>query len=649
MCGISGFVDFSNGAPDPEILRTMADALRHRGPDDTGIATLGSCGLAHTRLAVLDVATSRQPMTAERPDCAMVFNGEIYNFQTLRAELVAQQVRFQTAGDTEVLLQLLVRQGVNCLEQLDGMFAFAFWRHDRGTLVLGRDPFGKKPLFYAIPRPDLLVFASEPKALFVHPEVRRDVDRQSLRHVLRFRAVYGDATMYADVRQLEPGAWLEYSRSGLRKGRYFDFGAEVECEMERQARCDDRTLEELGNRLLTEAVRKRLISDVPLGAFLSGGLDSSLIVSIMSQLSDGGPPVRTFSVGFANDERSELPYALQVADFLRTDHTEVHVTEGQFAEALAPLTSLRDAPLSEPADVAIAIMSRRAKQSVTVVLSGEGSDEAFAGYPKYWLVRTPAWCRRLFRAIGPNLFSRLAGLGGMDRRRAFIAGRALAARGELESLVQWFSYSERALLAQLFPGLTWDDDQWAATLAPARLAMGQAPSTSPIRRAQFVDFLNWLPGNLLARGDRMTMASGLELRCPFMDRRLAVYGLALPDRMKVRGRTLKHVVRAWSRDRLPPEILTRPKAGFRVPLRHWFSNGLRAYYNDLLRSPNGLCGTFGNAKQVERLLLNDRDAGIQTDELFRWTVFCAEIWYQSARQQYSSASSITGASMAGAS
>src|SRR5690606_23576178 len=352
---------------------------------------------------------------------------------------------------------------------------------------LARDPFGKKPLFFAQPRPGLLVFASEIKAILEHPEVPVDLDEDALAQALRFRAVYGEGTLYRGIRQVAPGGWLELQRGGVQQGRHYRL---LEDAVPRAARREgEPALVEEGRALLEAAVRKRLIADVPVGAFLSGGLDSSLIVSLIRAARAPGETTHTFSVGFEGDPSSELPYAREVADALGTEHTEVKVRAADYASLLARATLLRDAPISEPADVAILVMSGVAKQTVKVVLSGEGSDEVFCGYPKYGFAAAPGALRGLVRALGPGRVAALAGALGVDARRARVAARALGAPGELDRLVQWFSYFERDELASLLPGLDWSAEAWRRSMAAQAAVLEACASRDPLVRMQAVDFL----------------------------------------------------------------------------------------------------------------------------------------------------------------
>ena len=495
--------------------------------------------------------------------------------------------------------------------------------------MLARDPIGEKPLYYAAPRTGLLVFGSEPKAVLCHPEVERRADPAALRQMLRFRTVYGQACLHAGIVQLPAGSYLEFSRHGLRVGRFFDLAQDLSASRRRLAGMTDLAIVAEGRERFIRSVAGRLVADVPVGAFLSGGLDSSLVTAAMRELRGDEAEIRTFSVGFEGDPATELPFAAQVADRVGSEHTAITVGPQAFLEHLAELSGCRDGPVSEPADVAVAVMSRVARESVRVVLSGEGADEIFGGYPKYGMAAVRGWLGPPMRLLGGSRAARLAGLAGLPASRVEVAARALAQPTQLERISQWFSYLDREDLARLFPGLGWDDEAWASTMAPQAeaLAAAAAQGSGPLETMQLVDCLTWLPGNMLERGDRMTMAEGLEMRPPFLDRDLVRFGLALPPRLKVRGRVSKWIARQWGADMLPATIAGRRKLGFRVPLADWFRGPLRELLHDYLGSGGGLVASFGNGAAV-KALLRQHDAGLADVSASLWGLLSAEVWFQ---------------------
>jgi asparagine synthase (glutamine-hydrolysing) len=339
----------------------------------------------------------------------------------------------------------------------------------------------------------------------------------------------------------------------------------------------------------------------------------------------------TFSVGFEDDSRSELPFAGTVARHLGTRHTEVAVRQGDYLSDLTLLTAVRDAPISEPADVAIARMSRVAAEQVKVVLSGEGADELFCGYPKYGFARASRALRMALRAVGVSGAERMARLVGLDSRRVGVAANSLTQASELDRLVQWFSYVDRTMLQGLFPGLSWSDEEWAETTGFQGRALDRFSGSDAVVRMQGLDLQTWLPGNLLERGDRMTMSAGLEARVPFLDKQVVAFGLALDANLKIRKRSLKWIVRQWARDAIPTEIIARRKQGFTVPLDSWFRGGMRALLRDTCTSRGGLCDRYGDRKQVQSLL-DAHDSGTEDAHMELWTIFTAELWYQEVFQ-----------------
>ncbi|HEX3367402.1 asparagine synthase (glutamine-hydrolyzing) [Phenylobacterium sp.] len=628
MCGIAGYVDFSRDAVDQHILSAMTRALARRGPDASGIYTNGPCGLAHTRLSIIDVAGSSQPMALPGGDVTIAYNGELYNYRELRGELEATGELFRTHGDTEVVLRAIGKEWTAALPRFDAMFALAAWDGPRQRLLLARDAVGEKPLFYATPSPGVLVFGSEIKALLEHPLVNRDLDEDALRQALRFRAVYGRDGLSQGVRQLEPGAWLTFDReAGVTTGRFFNLADEV-AQVRRGIRgVDDEELIRRGRDLFMDSVRQRLLADVPVGAFLSGGLDSSLIVAAMRGLRAPNEQIQTFSVGFAGDPHSELKYAETVADAFHTQHRPVLVGPDAYISRLAELSACRDGPVSQPADVAIAEMSRLAKESVKVVLSGEGADEIFAGYPKHGFADPPWAIRSALTILQPARAAKIAGMLGLNSRRALVAFRAMAGANEIDRLVQWFSYFDRDGLRDLFPGLGWSDSEMTRSAATQAAALEAVAGEGPLFRMQAVDFATWLPGNMLERGDRMTMAEGLEARMPFLDKELAAFGMALPDRLKIRGGVGKWIVRQWARELLPPEIINRPKWGFRAPLAEWFRGPMRDMLYGYLTDGNGLVGRYGEKDAVLELLRSNDTGEADAGEPL-WTLLTAEVWYR---------------------
>lgn len=618
MCGIAGWIARRDSSPDAAVLQAMTDALAHRGPDGEGAFIADTrdgehrAGLGHRRLAIIDLAAGQQPMHSADGLTSIVFNGEIYNFRSLREELRQSGGNFRTNSDTEVLLEAYRLWGPECVGRLRGMFAFAIWDARREELIFARDGFGKKPL-YLLEAEGLLLFASEIKAILAGSNRRPALDRASVLDYLVYRYVPGPFTLFEGVTKLPPGSIGIWRRGTLSISRFYDPpDGSVRPSFPRGGDPVPAFLE-----ALDDAVAARMISDVPFGAFLSGGLDSSAVVALMSRHS--GSPVNTFSVGFAEADYSELGHAERVARAFGTNHHPLEVSASGLMEHLPALIGFRDAPVAEPSDIPIYLISREAAKTVKMVLTGEGADEILAGYPKHRfeplaaayqsMVPTTAHRRLLaplVRAL-PYRFRRLktlaANIGLRDRR---------------ERLPRWFgalSFTERERLAGgLGPPREPDSRPFAA-------AKGQ----SPLRRALYFDQTSWLPDNLLERGDRMSMAASIEVRMPFMDTGLAALVADFPDTARLKGCTQKAVLRRAMTGILPSEILARPKVGFRVPVNEWFRGPMRDYVHDhLLGSGSATRDLFDRPTLAG--FLDEHMTGRQNHEKLIWTLLNLELF-----------------------
>jgi len=617
MCGIAGY--FSTRARDDlsQALQRMTAAISHRGPDDVGYFERTTAdggariGLGHRRLSIIDLSTGHQPLGNGDGSAQIVFNGEIYNFEALRLELSKRGHLFRTRSDTEVIVHAYDEWGSDCVSRLRGMFAFAIWDARRGRLFLARDRFGKKPLFIYTHN-GLLLFASEIKALLQFPGVAPRVNRAALWDYFRYRYVPGPATLFAGVRKLMPGSWLLCDADGTTESRYYlpPDGARLEAA----ARCAEpvgRFLE-----LLDESVRIRMISDVPFGAFLSGGIDSSAVVGLMSRHSS--LPVKTFSVGFAETAYSELQHARTIAELFRTEHHELMASQAHLLEHLPALTRFRDAPVAEPSDIPIFLLASEARRTVKMVLTGEGSDEVLGGYPKHIYERyvaayqhVPAWLRRgLIEPVIQALPYRF--------RRVKTAIANLAIESRARRLPRWFgalTEEDCARLLTLPPPL--NDAQSEPPCA--------APDDSALRAILYFDQTSWLPDNLLERGDRMTMGASIEARMPFLDHELAAFVSALPDVWRVRGLTTKRILRLAMQRLLPARILRRPKVGFRVPVNEWFRTSMRDYLFEHLAGTDARTRDYYRPKELQRVLREHID-GRHNHEKLLWCLLNLEIW-----------------------
>jgi asparagine synthase (glutamine-hydrolysing) len=612
MCGIAGIVNFAVEQSDATVVRKMIDVLRHRGPDDEGIYSGRHVAFGHVRLSIIDVAGSKQPLSNEDGSVWVTYNGEIYNYRELRKKLVSLGHRFKTNGDTETLVHLYEQYGLEMVNHLIGMFAFAIWDSRNQSLLLVRDRMGIKPLYYCH-KGDEVVFGSEQKALLQHPCVDCRPSSEGIWHYLTYRSVPSPGTLFEGITKLRPGYMLFFSRTGCIEKSYWDIPLCPE-RAKVTARGKDalRTIEERVEALLLQSVRRRLISDVPLGAFLSGGVDSSLIVAMMSKLTNS--PVKTYSVGFRNFASSELEYAGVIARQYRTDHHELVLEEDCFAEHLEKLTWLRDGPLSEPADVPLYLLARMARRDVKVLLSGEGSDEIFAGYPKYAF----DFLSGMVNMVSAGLTRRLTNWLPARFRRLEVAIKSLSEPDRAERWAQWFSPFTR----QEKSAITAVSNSWPN---PTRRYVEQAGVTDVLDQMLYTDCKIWLPDNLLDRGDRMTMGASVEGRVPFLDHELVEFAFSLPANVKVRGFGRKWLIKQIAEKYLPRHIIYRRKVGFAVPLARWFRGKLRSMCYDYICQRTGLFSEVLVRKQLEKIL-DDHCAGRKDNALKIWTLLGLSLW-----------------------
>ncbi len=577
----------------------MRAALVHRGPDEGSTDTFGHCVLGHQRLRVIDLDTGYQPVTNEAGDVVAVFNGEAYNFRPLREELRGHEVR--GTGDTPVLPHLYEESGPQFVERLHGMFALALWDAGRERLVLARDRLGKKPLLWTRLSDGTLAFASELKALLRLPGLSRQVDLDAIDAYLALQYVPGDRTALEGIRKLPPGHVLIAEGAAERIEPYWRI------EPAEPSTREEEWLERV-RMTVGAAVRKRLVADVPLGALLSGGIDSSVVVALMAQAST--QPVRTFTVGFADARYDERAHARTVAERYGTLHDELTIEE-DVAATLPRLAAAYDEPLGDEAAFPTFLIAEQARRHVTVALAGDGGDEAFAGYERYvahaLAARVPAAAARASAAV-----VRLLPAAGREPRSAifraarFLDAAAAPRRDRYGRLMEVFPLELRRAL--------WADSRLAR---PVRLE----PPRSGITGLQLLDVATYLPGDLLLKADIASMAHSLELRSPFLDHEVVALGLALPDSLKTRGRQGKVALRRAFADDLPPEVAGRGKTGFGVPLGRWFRDDLRETARDLLPTERGWF-----RPDAVRQLLDEHGSGHADHGHRLWCLLMLELW-----------------------
>jgi len=622
MCGICGIVNFNATEPvDRHLVERMTSAQAHRGPDDHGYFVENNVGLGHRRLSIIDLSGGKQPMFNEDGSVVVVFNGEIYNFADLTGDLISRGHQFTTRSDTETIVHAYEEYGVECMKDFRGMFAFAIWDRRQKRLLLVRDRLGIKPVYYYAGK-DFFIFASEIKSLLEHPRVPRELDLQSLDLYLALRYVPGPRTMFKNIFKLQPGHWMTVDETGMKVRKYWDVSYETRHVS--AAQC----LEEFSH-LLEESVRLRLIADVPLGVFLSGGLDSSSILAIMSKIT-GGRRVKTFSVGYETsgpsgaeaEEANELHYARQAAAHFGAEHHEFSVTGHDFENAIPTMVSHLDEPMADSTCIPLYFISKLARKHITVVLSGEGADEMMGGYGLYPRILALEKIRRLSGPLAP-VFPALAGLPLGERVRAYLRRMGSRVEDHYRGVVKGIGLETRLALAGE-ERVRKSESRLDEIFAPY---FEHAANASTLNRMLYADTKVWLPENLLLKGDKMTMATAVELRVPFLDHKLVEYLAALPDSMKVRGNQGKWILRQMMGNVLPPSILHRKKRGFSVPTASWLRYDLRDTVREALLSSNSACRQFFDAQAVEQIVdLQEKGKISGYQEV--WSLLVFEFWHK---------------------
>ena len=641
MCGIAGFVEppGTEAAKEREPERTalldrMCRVIAHRGPDDQGMMVEGGVALGMRRLSIIDLAGGHQPISNEDGMVTVVYNGEIYNYRELQRELEARGHRFQTHSDTEVVVHAYEEYGEACVDHFRGMFAFALWDARRQRLFIARDRTGKKPLYYTLTPQGTLVFGSELKSLLEHPSVEREVDPEALDLYFSFGYVPDPLSIFRNIKKLPPGHHLSFTDGRVSVREYWDFRFEVV-----EARREEDYLEELRS-LLDEAVRLRLIADVPLGAFLSGGVDSSTVVGLMARHMD--QPVKTFSIGFHEDSYNELKYGRIAARHFGTNHHEFIVTP-DICEVVDELVWHFDEPFFDSSAIPTYMVSKLAREHVKVVLSGDGGDELFAGYTRYVLDRKRSGFARLPRAVRKGLMQPLGrrlphGAPG----RNYIHNIAFDPLDRyIEDISVFTRLNKRALYTPEFRARLGED----AAASRYRDYAARVNTGDAVDPLLYLDSKTYLPGDILTKVDRMTMATSLEARVPLLDHKLIEFVTRIPASLKMKGLETKYIFKRAVRGLVPAEILDRPKQGFGVPIQQWINQQLRERVHGTLTEARTEQRGYVEPAYV-RLLLDEHERGRRDHSAELWTLFMLELWHRNfadrtgARLDHHSASNL---------
>ena len=626
MCGICGIVTGPRGSRTirREQIERMCNSIAHRGPDGAGVFIDVGVGLGHRRLSIIDVAHGAQPMASDDGRYQLVYNGEVYNHPVLMPELQATGVTYRTHCDTETVLHLYEREGKALPNRLRGMFAIAIWDRTQQELFIARDRFGVKPVYYAHLDDGTLLFGSEIKAILASGEIRPALNAASLPDYLANYAPSGDDTMYAGIKRLPPGHTLVWRDGRITISQYWDLSF---AEGTLDERSDASLVDEYRERF-RDAVKMRLMADVPLGMFLSGGIDSAAITAVMSQMVD--EPIKTFSVAFAEREANELTYARMVSDRYKTDHHEVVVSPTDFFGALPKLVWHEDEPIAHPSSIALNFVSRLAAERVKVVLTGEGSDETLAGYNRYRVTVFNSMFGSRYEHLAPSALrsavkSGINALPSSAGLRRKLERTFLYLPSDLDTIYfDNFAVFGRARQAEILSPSMRERVRGVDPYAAHHAALARTNAKSLLNKLLYADTRTYLH-ELLMKQDQMSMAASIESRVPFLDHPLVEFAAALPLRMKLRGVTTKYILREAMKGALPPEILSRKKMGFPVPVGAWFAGPFRHVIDEFVLSRRAAARGHFDMNAIS--LMADRHMrGEQKHDERLWALVNLEIW-----------------------
>ncbi len=623
MCGICGKINLNDSPVDETLLRGMTSTLIHRGPDDEGIYAKGGVGLGHRRLSIIDLSPlAHQPMSNEDGSVWIVFNGEIYNFIGLRENLIRKGHVFRSQSDTETILHLYEEYGAGCLKYLRGMFAFAIWDEKDRSLFLARDRIGKKPLYYWHSQ-DTFVFASEIKSILHDSSYQRKPDYTAIHHYLTYQYVPSPWTAFEGIKKLPPAHYLMLKDGKIEIKRYWKLSYLPKHKLSEK---DFRI--EIVERL-REAVRIRLMSDVPLGAFLSGGIDSSSVVALMSGLIS--EPVKTFSIGFREEAYNELRYARMVAEKFKTNHTEF-IVEPKAVEILDKLVWHYNEPFADSSAIPTYYVSKLAKEHVTVILNGDGGDENFAGYGRYIANEFSRTIHRFFPAsIAKALLPLVMAMPhGKDPTNLFWRLKRFLqeySNSPETRNAHWLCHFTTEMKSELYTG---DFSSRVSTLDSFDLIMDrykEAEADSFLDKTLYADVMMYLPDDLLVKVDVASMANSLEARSPFLDHEFMEFVARIPAELKLKGRTTKYILKETLRGILPEDVLFREKMGFGVPIGHWFRNELKDMAYDILLSDKAIQRGYFKKEAVKKIL-DEHTSGRWNWQNHIWNLLMLELWHR---------------------
>jgi len=622
MCGITGFISRDNSEPNEgrdAVLRRMCASIIYRGPDEEGRLVRGRAALGMRRLSIIDIRSGQQPILNEDDSKAIVFNGEIYNFQPLRRELESLGHRFKTNSDTETILHAYEEFGTDCVNKLRGMFAFAIWDFREESLFIARDRVGKKPLFYSMTAPGEFVFGSELKTLLAHGGIRPEVDLAAMDAYLTFGYVPEEFCILKNVQKLPPGHTLKFESGKIKIERYWD----IDLTNADEVRSEDEWVIAVREKI-EEAVKIRLVSEVPLGAFLSGGVDSSAVVGMMSRLSSR--PVQTFSIGFNEDSFDELKFARVAAKHFGTEHHEFIVTPDLF-DLIGEIVRHFDEPFADQSSLPTFMLSRMARTHVTVALSGDGGDELFAGYSRY----LTDIARSRFSKLPVQLRTHII------RKASAVLPHAAPGRNYLYNVsLDHVSRYIDSVSTFNGPGRS---HLYSKSLSAALNGQGAAGEmqfhrfcdaydfSDPVSRLLYLDSKTYLPGDILTKVDRMTMANSLEARVPLLDHELIELVAMIPSRLKLNGRESKYILKRAMKGIVPDEILYREKKGFGVPINEWINGNLRDRISDDLCSKLSVERGYFDQRYV-KTLMKEHSSGRRDHSNSLWVLWMLELWFR---------------------